>query len=277
VPVNIHNPAWFWYSKPAFSKAGISSEPKTPEEFFAALDKLKAAGLIPLALGGQAWQEKMMFDGWLAYVGGTDLYLKVYRDHDAAAIETPAFKKVLTSFKRLHDYVDAGSPGRNWNDATALVISGKAGFQFMGDWVKGEFIAANQKAGKDFGCFVGFGPKAPYIVAGDVFVFPKTKVASAIKAQQLLATTMVSPAAQVAFNSKKGSIPIRTDVDTSSMDICAQQGIQIMKDKSRQLPTTTMLVPTDVEGAMQDVITNFWNKNQTVDDAAKALAAALRG
>ena len=38
-----------------------------------------------------------------------------------------------------------------------------------------------------------------------------------------------------------------------------------------------MLVPTDVEGAMQDVVTNFWNKNQSVEEAAKALAAALRG
>ena len=58
---------------------------------------------------------------------------------------------------------------------------------------------------------------------------------------------------------------------------CAQQGLAIMKDKSRQLPTSTMLVPTDVEGAMQDVVTNFWNKNQSVEEAAKALAAALRG
>jgi glucose/mannose transport system substrate-binding protein len=67
-----------------------------------------------------------------------------------------------------------GSPNRNWNDATAMVISGKAGVQIMGDWAKGEFAAANQTAGKDFGCFPGFGPHSPYLVAGDVFVFPKT-------------------------------------------------------------------------------------------------------
>ena len=35
-------------------------------------------------------------------------------------------------------------PGRNWNDATAMLISGRGGVQIMGDWAKGEFL----KAGK---------------------------------------------------------------------------------------------------------------------------------
>ncbi|TAL92738.1 MAG: carbohydrate ABC transporter substrate-binding protein [Paraburkholderia sp.] len=275
-PVDIHMQDWFFYSKPAFQKAGIEGEPKTFDEFLGDLDKLKAAGVIPLALGGQPWQEKITFDAVLADVGGTDLYLKVYRDRDQNAVNSAAFRNVMTTFKRLHNYVDPGSPGRNWNDATALVISGKAGVQIMGDWAKGEFSAAKQVPGKDFGCFPGFGPKSPYMVAGDVFVFPKTDNATAIKAQNLLATVMTSPQAQVAFSAKKGSIPIRPDVDQSSLDMCAKEGIAIMKDKSRQLPNPEMLIPPDVQGALTDVVTNFWNRNQSVDDAQKAFASALK-
>jgi glucose/mannose transport system substrate-binding protein len=274
-PVDIHMPAWFFYSKPAFQKAGIAAEPKSFDEFIGDLDKLKAAGFIPLALGGQAWQEKITFDAVFADVGGPDLYLKIYRDRDVNAAKSEAFKKVLIAFKKLHNYVDPGSPGRNWNDATALVISGKAGVQIMGDWAKGEFSAAHQTAGQDFGCFPGFGPHSPYLVAGDVFVFPKTDNATAIQAQQLLATVMTSPAAQVAFSAKKGSIPIRADIDVTSLDICAKEGIAIMKDKSRQLPNPEMLLSPDQQGALQDVVTNFWNQNQSVDDAQKAFAAAL--
>ena len=277
VPVDIHMPAWFWYSKAAFAKAGIAAEPKTPDEFFADLDKLKAAGLVPLAFGGQPWQEKITFYAWLAHVGGTDMYMKLYRDKDAAMVQGPQFKAVLASFKRLHNYVDAGSPNRNWNDATAMVISGKAGVQIMGDWAKGEFGAAHQTAGKEFGCFPGFGPKSPYIVAGDVFVFPKTTDAAQIKSQQLLATVFTSPTTQVAFSNKKGSIPIRTDVDLKGLDICAQQGVTIMKDASRQLPSPEMLISPDLEGTLQDVITKFWNTSESVDDAANAIAAALKG
>jgi len=274
-PVDIHMPAWFFYSKPAFQKAGISAEPKDFPEFIGDLDKLKAAGIIPLAFGGQAWQEKIVFDAVFADVGGPQLYLQVYRDRNVSAVKSDAFKKVLIAFKQLHGYIDPGSPGRNWNDATALVISGKAGVQIMGDWAKGEFSAANQVAGRDFGCFPGFGPHSPYLVAGDVFVFPKTDNPNAIKAQLLLATVMTSPAAQVAFSAKKGSIPIRSDVDASSLDICAKEGIAIMQDKSRQLPNPEMLLTPDLQGALQDVVTNFWNKNQSVDDAQQAFASAL--
>ncbi len=277
VPVNIHMPAWFWYSKSAFAKAGIAAEPKTADEFFADLDKLKAAGVVPLAQGGQPWQEKILFDAWLAHTGGSELYLKVYRDRDVSAVNSPAFKNVMVSFKRLKNYIDAGSPGRNWNDATAMVITGKAGVQIMGDWAKGEFQAANQTAGKEYGCFPGFGPKSPYIIAGDVFVFPKTTDPAQIKSQHLLADTFTSPATQVAFNNKKGSIPIRTDVDSKGMDICAQMGLQVMKDPSRQLPNSEMLVSPDVAGVLQDVVTKYWNTNQSADDAVKAVALAIKG
>ncbi|RQP21348.1 ABC transporter substrate-binding protein [Piscinibacter terrae] len=277
VPVNIHMPAWFWYSKAAFAKAGITAEPKSADEFFAALDKLKAAGVVPLAQGGQPWQEKILFDAWLAHVGGSEMYLKIYRDRDAATLQSPAFKSLLVSYKKLKSYTDAGSPGRNWNDATSMVISGKAGVQIMGDWAKGEFQAANQTAGKEFGCFAGFGPKSPYIIAGDVFVFPKTTDPAQIKAQHLLADTFTSPATQVAFNNKKGSIPIRTDVDAKGMDICAQMGIQIMKDTSRHLPNPEMLISPDVSGVMQDIVTKYWNTNQSADDAVKALVLAVKG
>ena len=275
-PVNIHMPTWFWYSKAAFKKAGITAEPKTMDELFAALDKLKAAGLIALAHGGQPWQENTVFTAVLANVGGTELYLKVMRDRDAKAIAGEDFKKVLTSFKRLQSYVDKGAPGRNWNDATALLITGKAGVQIMGDWAKGEFALANQVAGKDYGCIAGFGARSPYIIQGDVFVFPKTTNAEQIKAQKVLAGLMLAPAAQVEFSNKKGSIPVRTDVDSSRMDICAQQGLAIMKDKSRQLGNGEVYLNPDQNGSLADILTAYWNKNIPVEKVQKDIANALK-
>ncbi len=276
VPVNIHMQAWIWYSKAAFKKAGIAREPETVDELFAALDKLKAAGVVPLAHGGQAWQENILFLAMLAHVGGTDLYLKVLRDRDQKAVESEAFKKVLLSFKRLQSYVDTGSPGRNWNDATAMLISGKAGVQVMGDWSKGEFTAAKMTAGKEYGCIPGFGPRSPYLIQGDAFVFPKTANAQQVKYQKLLASTIVAPATQVAFNKLKGSIPIRGDLDASSMDECARKGVAIMKDRSRHVGIGEVYLTPDQNGAMQDVLTAFWNTKMSVEKAQKGIAAALR-
>ncbi len=275
-PVDIHMPTWIWYSKAAFKKAGIATEPKSMDELFAALDKLKAAGLIALAHGGQPWQENTVFTAVLANVGGTDLYLKVLRDRDPKVILGDDFKKVLLAYKRLQSYVDKGSPGRNWNDATALLITGKAGVQIMGDWAKGEFTLAHQVPGKDYGCIAGFGAKSPYIIQGDVFVFPKTTNPEQIKAQKVLAGLMLAPATQVAFSNKKGSIPVRTDVDSSKMDICAQQGLAIMKDKSRQLGNGEVYLNPDQNGSMADILTTYWNKAVPVEKVQKDIAAALK-
>ena len=275
-PVNIHMPVWIWYSKAAFAKAGITAEPRSMDELFAALDKLKAAGLVPLAHGGQAWQDNLVFTAVLTNVGGRELYLKVLRDRDAQAIQSDAFKQVLLTYKRLQGYVDKGSPGRNWNDATAMLITGKAGVQVMGDWAKGEFSVARQVPGKDFGCIAGFGPSSPYIIQGDVLVFPKNKDPQAAKAQQLLASVVTAPATQVAFSMRKGSIPIRTDVDASQMDICAQQGLAIMKDKSRQLGNGEVYITPDQNGALADILTAYWNRNIPVEKVQKDIAAALR-
>ncbi len=274
-PVDIHMPTWIWYSKAAFKKAGIATEPKTMDELFADLDKLKAAGLIPLAHGGQSWQDNIVFTTVLSNMGGRELYLKVLRDRDPKAIQSEAFKKVLLTFKRFQSYVDKGSPGRNWNDATALIISGKAGVQFMGDWAKGEFSMAKQVPDRDYGCIPGFGDNSLYIIQGDVFIFPKISNPEQIKAQNLLASVITSPATQVAFSVNKGSVPIRTDVDASKLDVCAQKGLAIMKDKSRQIGNGEIYLTPDQNGALADALTSYWNSNISVEKVQKNIIAAL--
>lgn len=276
VPLNIHMQTWFWYSKAAFQKAGIAKEPGSMAEFFAALDKLKAAGIIPLAHGGQSWQETVLFSAILANMGGKELYLKAIRDRDQATLLSPQFRNVLLAFKRLKSYVDAGSPGRNWNDATALVISGKAGFQVMGDWAKGEFTNAGQSAGRHYGCMAGFTAATPYLIQGDVFVFPRTDKVQAVKAQQLLANVVSQPGLQVGFSKLKGSIPVHTDADATGLDLCAQKGIEIMKDRARQAGVTEVYLTPDQNGAMQDVLTAYWNTNMPVERAQKSIANALK-
>jgi glucose/mannose transport system substrate-binding protein len=271
VPVNLHNENWVWYNKAVLAKAGVK-EPTNLEEMIVAMDKLKGTGVTPLALGGQGWQEGITFRGVLLAVGGRDLFLKTFKDKDTS---NPQFRKVVETFKKLKGYTDAGSPGRDWNLATGMVIEGKAGFQMMGDWAKGEFVNAGKTAGKEYGCFMAGGPKMPYAIGGDVFVFPKQKSADAGAAQKKLAEMMISPAMQVAFNNKKGSIPIRTDVDTSKMDICAQAGVQAVKE-GRLLEGAGEILTPDANGAFEDAVSKFWNSDQSVDDAIKAMAAALK-
>ena len=274
VPVNIHSGAWFWYSKAVLAKAGVT-EPKTEAEFWNALDKIKASGQIGFAQSGTLTYERATFTAVLLHMGGRDLYNKFYGDKDVNAVKSPAFRTVLEKYKRLKNYTDPGVAGRSWNDTTALLVTDRAGFQTVGDWAKGEFLAAGKTAGKEFGCFAGWGPSAPYMISGDVFVLPKTSNKEAIAAQQLMAKVITSPATQVAFNMKKGSIPIRPDVDASGMDICAQAGVVALKDAARQTPDPSMLMAPDMYGKVADVITKFWNTDMKPEEAQNQLVAVL--
>lgn len=266
VPTGAHGMSWVFYSKEAFAKAGIADEPKTWDEFFAALDKLKAAGLVPLAWGGQPWQQSKVFNMILLSQVGVGGFLKIYVDKDKSEASVEGVRKTLEILGKLRGYVDDGAAGRNWNDATAMLITAKAGVQFMGDWVKGEFIAAGKEIGKDYGCMIV--PQSPgMIYITDAFYLPKTGNAETDKAQKLLAEVVMDPVVQVEFSLKKGSVPARSDVDKSKLDACAQKGVELMSAGAIVPDQSIVLTPQQV-GALDDFVDEHWNGGS--DDMAAA-------
>ena len=209
--------------------------------------------------------------------GGSELYLDVLGKKNIDAVRGDGFRKVAERFAGLRGLVDQGSPGRKWNDATNMVITGKAAMQVMGDWAKGEFIAAGQTAGQEYGCVIlGGDESGGYVMGGDVFVFPNVDDPAQQAAQEKLAELMLAPATQIEFNKKKGSVPVRLDVDVSSMDVCAQKGMAALQDPARQIPSDSFLTTPDMYGALQDVITEFWNTpSMDVDTFVENYAAAM--
>ena len=146
----------------------------------------------------------------------------------------------------------------------------------MGDWAKGEFTNAGQEAGRQYGCIPGLSANSPYLIQGDVFVFPKTDDPDAIRAQKLMASVVEQPAVQLQFSKLKGSLPVRTDLDASQLDDCAQKGMAILRDRSRPVGVTEVYLTPDQNGALQDVLTAYWNTGMPVEKAQKSIASALR-
>lgn len=255
VPVNIHGENWLWYNTQVFADAGLEP-PATFDELLALAPKLAEKGIIPLAQGGQPWQERLLFDAILLSKAGPDKFRAIYGEADLDLVAGEEFRAAAETFGALRGVVDPGSPGRNWNDATSMVITGKAATQVMGDWAKGEFIAAGLTPGKEYGCVVLPGG---YAMGGDVFVFPKTDDPDAQAAQARMAELMMSPEVQLEFNKKKGSVPVRLDLDVSSMDACAQEGMQTLKDPVNQVPSVNFLASPDLRGAVEDVVTQYFN------------------
>jgi len=281
-PVNVHRVNWMWGSSEALKKAGVAAMPKTWDEFFAAADKLKAAGLVPVAHGGQNWQDFTTFESVVLGVGGAKFYQDALVKLDDKAINSDTMKKSLETFRRIKSYTDAGAPGRDWNLATAMLIQGKAGFQLMGDWAKGEFLAANKVPGKDFLCAAAPGTTTAYTFNVDSFILFKLKDAAAQKAQSDLASSIMSPEFQEVFNLNKGSIPVRAGMKMDKFDDCAKASAKDFVDTAKSgslLPSVAhgMAIAPATEGAIKDVVSQFWNDDKvSVADAMKKIATAAK-
>jgi glucose/mannose transport system substrate-binding protein len=280
-PVNVHRVNWLWANPEAFKKAGAKL-PTTWDEFFVAAEALKKAGITPVAHGGQNWQDFTTFESVALGVGGAEFYRKALVQLDQAALKSPTMLKTLETFKKVKGYTDKNAPGRDWNLATAMVIKGEAGMQLMGDWAKGEFIAAGKVPGKDFVCVAAPGTAKAYTYNVDSFVLFKLKDPANQKAQQDLAVAIMGPEFQEVFNLNKGSIPVRLNMNLGKFDECAKLSSAdfVASNKSGSLVPSIahgMAVPSAVEGAMKDVVSQFWNDDKmTAAAAMDKLAAAAK-
>jgi glucose/mannose transport system substrate-binding protein len=279
-PVNVHRVNWLWVNPAVLKKAGAKA-PATLDEFFAAADKIKAAGMIAVAHGGQPWQDSTIFESVALGVGGPEFYKKALVQLDQATLTGPTMLKTFDTLGRIKTYIDRDAAGRDWNLATAMVINGKAGMQFMGDWAKGEFTAAGKKPGTDYLCLPAPGTGQAYTFNIDSMLMFKMKKPDEQKAQLALASAIMSPEFQEVFSLNKGSIPVRAGVSKAKFDSCAQQSMADMDASSKAgafLPSMAhnMAVGSAAQGAIMDVIARFMNSTMTSKDAVAALAKAAK-
>ncbi|TIP26712.1 MAG: carbohydrate ABC transporter substrate-binding protein [Mesorhizobium sp.] len=278
-PVNVHSVNWLWINKAVMDKIG-GTEPKTFDEFIALLDKAKAAGVIPLALGGQNWQEATMFDSVVLSTGGPEFYKMAFNDLDEEQLKSDTMKKSFDNLAKLVTYVDPNFSGRDWNLATAMVIKGDALVQVMGDWAKGEFNAAKKTPGTDFLCYRFPGTDGSVVYNSDMFGMfdvPEDRKA----AQVALATATLSKSFQSAFNVVKGSVPARTDVPDTDFDACGKKGMADLKAANEGGTLFGSLAqgygaPPAVANAYKDVVSKFVHGQiKTSDEAVTQLVNAI--
>ena len=279
VPVNVHRVNWLWANPEVFKKAG-AKVPTSWDEFFVAAEQLKKAGVIPVAHGGQNWQDFTTFESVALGVGGADFYKKALVQLDQPTLKGATMTKVLETFRKVKGYTDKNAPGRDWNLATAMVIKGEAGMQLMGDWAKGEFLAAGKAPGKDFVCAPAPGTAKSFTFNVDSFAMFKLKNDANIKAQKDLAAAIMSPQFQEVFNLNKGSIPVRLNMDLAKFDDCAKLSAKDFVDTAKGgslVPSVAhgMAIPSAAAGAVQDAVSQFWNDDKvTVQAAQERIAKA---
>ena len=272
VLAGVHRGNVLWYNKKLLDQNGIKVGDKmTFDEFFAACNKLKAAGISALGVGDSGiWASAQLFENTLLGVvgpqGWTDLFSGKMKWND------PKVKEAMLYFAKMQDYLNPDHASLSWDQAVERLMEGKVAFTSMGDWADGEFIKAGMKEKEDFGWVSHPGTDGSFIIVADGFTLAKG--APHKEATMAWLRSLGSKEAQEAFNSLKGSIPARTDVDKSKFDDYHQWSMGEF-DKDRLLPSCVHgeAAPAAFQEALNDAVKSFIVDKNT-DKFANALVQA---
>ncbi|OAN80196.1 sugar ABC transporter substrate-binding protein [Jannaschia sp. EhC01] len=280
-PTNVHRTDMIWASRAAF-EAIDADIPTTWDEFNALAPQFLDAGIIPIAHGGQSWQELYMFEAVLLGVAGAEFYDQALVQLSDDALNSSTMIDVFEQLAIIRDsMIDENAVGRDWNLATSMVINGQAAMQIMGDWAKGEFTNAGLTAGDEFICFqVLRSEETGFIYVVNSLTFFEQEDAENAAAQAVLASAIMNPEVQIQFNLAKGSIPARNDLDLSDLDACAQSTAADFAEANAAgtaVPTFagSHAASAAVVGGATDAITEFFNSDLTSEEGAALLAEVI--
>jgi glucose/mannose transport system substrate-binding protein len=209
---------------------------------------------------------------------GPDFYKAAFIDLDPNALGGEQMAEAFNRLITLSGYVDENFSGRDWNLASAMVINGEAGMQMMGDWAKGEFLKAGKVPGTDFVCIRFPGTQGSVTFNSDQFAMFNVESEEAKAAQAAMASAIMDPAFQSAFNVVKGSVPARTDVPNDAFDDCGKKGMADLAEANASGMLFGSMAhghaaPASVKNATYDVITAAFN-GEYADGATAAAALA---
>jgi glucose/mannose transport system substrate-binding protein len=240
VPLDIHRTNVLFYNSNVLEEQGLRV-PTTLEELHSVAEILRARGVVPLALGCRdPWTLTMLtFEAVLVGQAGPEYYRELFAGRRSA--EDVELRSAVEHVARMLDCANDDAANLGWEGALDRVASGGAAMAISGDWGKGYLLSKGCRLGHDFGVVPFPGRTKVFVFATDVFGLPKRAGhrADAIELLKLFG----SQEGQAAFNSVKGSIPARVDVDVSTYDASAQANMRDFRTGPR-VPSMTSIVPT---------------------------------
>ena len=188
---------------------------------------IKREGYIPIAVSNELWQFCMLFNTILIERLGFKNYLKLYTKKQSIKPWREALVDSFRIFLKLKQFSDPQQKNRDWAQAVRMVGDKKAAMNIMGDFAKAELSAKGLVAGKDFFCSLAPGSNGNIVYAIDSFMMLNTDEPYLKKGQSILFDVALDPDIQAAYNSRKGSMPIRRGVDLSKLDACTRKSYQL--------------------------------------------------
>lgn len=216
-------PEVIWYNTELFKKAGITSKPETMDDLYAAIDKLKAIGIIPWGAGAKdTWRTGHIHNNLVYRAAGVgkmkDIGARTAKWTDADVVES---LQVLKDLKAKGAF-EKGLEGVDYETEKSLFFGEKSAMSCNGAWFIADIEKSPIKDKIDFFPFPYFKDKPQF--KGDSVLFTNGHVFSG-KLQGAEKEMTIEwakffhskEAQQIRFDKHK-QIPARKDVDTSKSD-----------------------------------------------------------
>ena len=277
-PLGIHRINTLLYNRHIFERWGLTP-PTNWEEFELLAQKLRAQGIRPLAWSDEAWQIATVFESVLLGEVGPTRYKELIVARNGAAWLGADVEKALNRLRWLRDTNREPPSERNWTDATRDVYSDTAAMVIMGDWAKGELMAWGASPDKDFGCSAVPNTSKMHLYSIDTLAILRNDNQHT-DTKEKLAELLVSPTIQWAYNRTKGSVSVRSDIDSQSLDACARDSWTVFNTPGNSLVPSLTHRMAGNEAIKDAVAQALWRFLITPEMSAKTtqlkLAAAVR-
>jgi glucose/mannose transport system substrate-binding protein len=283
LPVQAYRINTLFISKKAADQVGVTKLPTNWAEFNVIAEKMKAAGITPVANGGIKWDDGMKWEIALCGIS-LDAFRKALMELDDKTLKGP---EVLAAFRQCRKLAEWSDPGIASQDYTTFVprfMKGEMGMLLMGDWAAGIY----KKGGfptSDY--IVGPAPsdegKIAFDLNSDEFIFWEKPQPEFKEGQRILADIVMSKDLGILFCQVTGSIPVRTDTDLTAPGFNDQQ-----REASRSMGEAAragrvvlslahnMAQTNQITAAMIDVLTEFVHDNRiSPEEGQKRLVAAV--
>ncbi len=225
VPYNL-GMVGFWYNTALFKKAGIDEPPATWDDFLAAVEKLKAAGVTPIALGEKdKWPGMFWWANLSLRIAGADAMQQAGED---GSFESEGFIEAGEELQRLIEMepFQDGFMAAPWDGSggeAATMGNGRAAMDLMGQWAPSTFGANAKDSDEvlaDLGWFPfptvdgGAGQASEQFGGGDGFAIGKDAPPEAVDFVKFLVTSDVANKA----GASGGILPVLKGSEASVTD-----------------------------------------------------------
>jgi raffinose/stachyose/melibiose transport system substrate-binding protein len=270
-----------WYNQALFQKAGINEPPATWDDYLAAVEKLKAAGITPIALGEKdKWPGMFWWANLALRIAGGDAMQQAGED---GSFDSEPFVRAGEELKRLIDMqpFQDGFLGAPWDGAggeAATMGNGRAAMDLMGQWAPSTFAANTKGKAPEFGWFPfptvesGAGSADEQFGGGDGFAIGKDAPPEAVDFVKFLVTSDVANKA----GASGAILPVLKGSETSVEDPNMKAVLETRAEASYVQLYLDQAYPPAVGQAVNDAVQGLFAGESAPEDVAKTIADAAK-